>query len=316
MTWTSWSCKNRTSPSLAELVVLPPNIKNQEMDLSRMVRNDFTERQSLGFDRLNVVILLSLGILVTACSSKPAEIPVTRSSPKSNSVRVGTYNVFTGNHDTKLSVKTIRRLQADVLMLQELSPQGANLLDRALRNDFSFRHFSQGVAILSRYPLRNPRYEHSQHGINGYLVAEVESPGGRFEVVSLHLDPLHMWTTRDKWSLPFQLIWGQNAVHRKEVNQILHTLRPGMPTVLGGDFNSVSGAPIRQLQDLDYVDSFAEVNKHPDQTPTLHFKLFGFQTGRRIDYILHDASFQTLLSQACPGSPSDHDPVVSVLRWK
>ncbi len=260
-------------------------------------------------------LLVTLGILVAACSIKPPEMPVNEPPRKSHSVRVGTYNVFTGAHDSDLTVKKIRQMRADVVMLQELSPQGAILLDQALKVDFPHRHFSEGVAVLSRFPLRNPRYERSKYGINGYLVAEVQSPGARFQVASLHLDPLHLWTTRDKWSLPFQLIWGQDLVHRKEVEQIHQTLRPGMPTILGGDFNSLSGAPIRQLQKLGYTDSFAMVNRYPDRTPTLHFKLFGFKAGRRIDYILHDESFQTLHSQVLPGAPSDHDPVVSVLGW-
>ncbi len=265
---------------------------------------------------INVSLFMTLGFLLTACSSKPPEIPVNQPSLNTNSVRVGTYNVFTGTRDTALTVKAIRQMDADVVMLQELSPQGAKLLDKALEVDFPHRHFSEGVAILSRYPLRNPRYKRSQHGINGFLFAEVQSPGGRFQVASLHLDPLHLWKPREKWSLPMQLMWGQDYVHRREVEQIVHALRPGMPTILGGDFNSVSGAPIRQLQELGYTDSYAKVNKHPDQTPTLHFKLFGTKSGRRIDYILHDASFQTIQSQVFPGAPSDHDSVLSVLGWK
>ncbi|MES2982143.1 MAG: endonuclease/exonuclease/phosphatase family protein [Verrucomicrobiota bacterium] len=263
-----------------------------------------------------VSLLVTLGVLLPACSIRSPELAVNKPSGNQHSVRVSTYNVFTGAHDPLLTAKAIRQMHADVVMLQELSPQGAKLLDQALKVDFPHRHFSEGVAILSRFPLRNPRYEHSQHGINGYLFAEVQSPGGRFQVASLHLDPLHLWTTRDKWLLPMQLLWSQDCVHREEVRQIVSRLRPGIPTILAGDFNSVSGVPIRRLQELGYTDSFAMVNKHPEQTPTLHFKLFGFRTGRRIDYIFHDASFQTLQSQVLHGAPSDHDSVVSVLEWK
>ena len=263
-----------------------------------------------------VTQLVTLGVLLTACSIRPPELAEKKPSRNSHSVRVATYNVFTGAHDPVLTLKAIRQMRADVVMLQELSPQGAKFLDDALKVDFPHRHFSGGVSILSRFPLRNPRYKRSQHGINGYLFAEVQSPGGRFQVASLHLDPLHLWTSRDKWSLPMQFMWGQDYVHGKEVRQIIHALRPGIPTILAGDFNSVSGAPIRELEELGYTDSFAAVNKYPDQTPTLHFKLFGIRTGRRIDYILHDASFHTIESQVFPGAPSDHDPVVSVLRWK
>ncbi len=264
----------------------------------------------------NNLLMVSIVIFLTACSSISPEKPLRIHTQNSHSVRVGTYNVFTGSHDRARTVKAIRRMNADVLLLQELSPQGSKSLNHALKLDFRYRHFFQGVAILSRYPLRNPRYEQSQHGINGFLFSEIHSPGGRFQVASLHLDPLRVWTTREKWSLPMQLMGGQDDVHRREVRQIIKSLRTDIPTILAGDFNSVSGAPIRQLQELGYTDSFAKVNQRPNQTPTLHFKLFGFHTGRRIDYILHDSSFQTMQSHVLPGAPSDHDLVVSVLGWK
>lgn len=206
-------------------------------------------------------------------------------------------------------------MEADVVMLQELSPKGGVMISRALKFDFPYHHFSEGVAILSRFPLKNARYRHSEHGINGFLFVEVESPGGRLQVASLHLDPLRIWTAREKWSLPAQLIWGQGEIHRGEIREILDALRTDLPTILAGDFNSANGAAIRELKMLGFTDSYAAVTDCPNRTPTLHFSLLGFKAGRRIDYIFHDKSFQTVESQVFSGLPSDHDTVVSVLRW-
>ena len=256
-----------------------------------------------------------LGLMATACSTKPLITPHTEPPREKSLLRVGTYNVFTGTHDVPKTVQVIRQMHADVVLLQELSPKGAILLDQGLQKDYRYRHFSEGVAILSRFPLRNPRYQHSEHGINGFLFAEIESPGGRLQVASLHLDPLRLWTTQQKWTLPIQLLYGQAAVHRKEVRQITAALHPDLPTVLAGDFNSASHASLDQLLTSGFTDSFADVTRYPDRTPTLHFKLLGFRSGRRIDYILHDQSFKTVQSRTLPGSPSDHDAVISVLRW-
>jgi endonuclease/exonuclease/phosphatase family metal-dependent hydrolase len=265
---------------------------------------------------LEVAVLIVLGGLESSCSTGVPAARSVASVDQSSKIRVGTYNVLTGTHDVPQTVKVIRRMDADVVALQELSPQGARLLDRALKRDYRYRQFTDGVAIVSRFPLRNSRYQHSQRGINGFLFTEVESPGGRFQVASLHLDPLHLWTSRDKWSLLQQLLWGQGEIHRAEVKQISDALKPGLPTVLAGDFNSASHAALDELRKQGLTDSFAEVTPHPDRTPTLHFKLFGLSMGRRIDYILHDASFKTFESQVLPGPPSDHDPVVSVLIWR
>ncbi|OYV07265.1 MAG: hypothetical protein CFE26_01890 [Verrucomicrobiales bacterium VVV1] len=265
---------------------------------------------------LKIALFPFLGSLVVACS---ARLPTPRANQplrQSLAIRIGTYNVFTGTHDIAKTVKVIRSMNADVVALQELSPKGSMLLDRVLKQDYPYRRFSDGLAILSRYPLRNSRYQHSQRGINGFLIAEVDSPVGRFQIARLHLDPLHLWTSWDKWSLLQQVLWGQGKIHLAEVKQISEALKPGLPTILAGDFNSASHAALDQLRTQGFTDSFAEVTPHPDQTSTLHFKLLGIATGRRIDYILHDASFKSLESQTIPGLPSDHDPVVSGLSWK
>lgn len=259
---------------------------------------------------------VGVGSLLVACSTVVAPQQTRSESRSSCSIRVGTYNVFTGASDSSATLATIRRINADVLAMQELSPQGARLLDRGLKQDYPYRVFSEGVAIVSRYPLHKARYQHSRRGINGFLIAEVESPGGRMQVASLHLDPLRVWTTREKWSLPAQLSKGQADIHRAEVKQIHEALRPGMPTILAGDFNSESGAALDEMQKLGFHDSFAQVTAHPDRTPTLRFKLLGVSMGRRIDCIMHDSSFETRESRVLPGHPSDHDPVMSVLSWK
>ena len=264
---------------------------------------------------LKASLLLVSAISVLACSAMKPTTPsacITRNSPV---IRIGTYNVFTGTHNVPQTVRVIQQMNADVLTLQELSPEGSKLLDRALKRDYPYRYFFEGVAILSRFKLSHPRYEHSHRGINGFLFAEITSPGGRMQIASLHLDPLRVWTPREKWSLPLQLLWGQAGIHRAEVEQIIGALQPGLPTILAGDFNSASHAAIKRMQMLGYTDTFAEVTPHPDRISTLHFELLGFHAGRRIDFILRDRSFKTIESQVLPGAPSDHDSVVSVLCW-
>ena len=252
----------------------------------------------------------------SCCMDAPGANGTSASEPvPSDVIRIGTYNVFTGAHDAPKTASVIRRMRADVVLLQELSPRGAQLLEEGLENDFPYRSFSKGVAILSRFPLRNPRYFQSERGINGFLVADIESPGGRFQVASLHLDPLHLWTSRDKWTLPTQLAWGQPAVHRAEVKQLLDAVKQGVPTVLGGDFNSARPTAINLLRKKGFSDIHSAGDGRPDSRPTLHFKLFGFSAGKRIDHILHDRSFQAVGYEIVPGRPSDHDAVVGTLFW-
>jgi endonuclease/exonuclease/phosphatase family metal-dependent hydrolase len=263
-------------------------------------------------------LLLPLGIAVSGCSTTSSKTasPAPAHAEAVSEIRIGTYNVFSGTRDTNQTLAVIRRMNADVIALQEIAPQGAVMLDSALEKDYPYRCFSNGLAIVSRFPLSHPRFQRSQRGINGFLVVEVDHPRGRMQIANLHLDPLRVWTTGQKLMLPIQLMWRQGSIHRSELRQVLEILQPDLPTVLLGDFNSASQAAPDTLRALGYIDSFAAVTRDPQRNYTLRYSMLGFHSGRRIDFIFHDHTFETTESRISPGLPSDHNPVVSVLRYR
>jgi endonuclease/exonuclease/phosphatase family metal-dependent hydrolase len=263
-----------------------------------------------------VLWLTLLTMAVVGCSAVPVEKirPRFTKAELSSVIRIGTYNVFTGGHDFRQTVAVIRKMDADVVAMQEIAPRSAVMLDRELRRDYAHRYFSNGLGIVSRFPLHNPRFLRSERGINGFLLVEIDHPKGRMQIANLHLDPLRLWTTQDRLTLPIQLLWRQGVTHRDEVKQVMRNLRPDLPTVLLGDFNSTNHASAR-LSSLGFTDSFAAVTRKPGRSHTLHFSVLGFRTGRRIDFIFHDRAFETIESRVLPGKPSDHDPVISALRY-
>lgn len=227
-------------------------------------------------------------------------------------LRVATYNLFVGAGDFAKTAKAIRGLNADIIALQEVLPQTAASLDRELTGDYPYRFFADGLGFLSRFPIRKPRSVRSNHGMNGFLFAEVDYEGRRFQVANLHLDPLRSWTLAGKVTLPLQIV-RQGRVHRAELAQVFENLRPDLPTIILGDFNRASDASLSELRHTDFVDSFRSVTPRADRTPTLRFSILGFRSGRRIDFIFHDRNFRTIQSSVVSGTPSDHDAVVSAL---
>ena len=205
-------------------------------------------------------------------------------------------------------------MDADVVALQEVAPRSAVVLGKEFSRDYPHRYFSAGLGIMSRFPLRNPRFQRSRRGINGFLFAEIEHRGGRVQIANLHLDPLRIWTVQEKLTLPFQF-GRQRSIHRDELAQAFENLRRGVPTILLGDFNRASNAAIDKLREIGFTDSFAAFTPRADRIPTLHFSMLGFHSGRRVDFIFHDRTFYTDRSQVLSGQPSDHDAVVSRLRW-
>ncbi len=235
-------------------------------------------------------------------------------------LRVVTYNVFGGGQDAAAIAATILRLEPDIVALQELSPSGAEQIDRAVSSTLPFRYFPMpsqggGLALAARFPLERTLYRPSPHGANGFVIAEVVVDGRRLEVANLHLDPLKTWTLGQKLTLPWQVL-RHGGVHRSELAAVFGELRPGAPVLVVGDLNSyVSEAAPIWLINRGLVDSFAAVTPPGEWPATHHFTLAGFRLGKRIDFIFHSLDLRTLDSRVVPGTPSDHDVVVSTLQW-
>lgn len=269
-------------------------------------------------------LLLSL-VLVMSCSSSGVPDRLLDSSHPaaalakgtSAELRVGTYNIYFRTCELSQTGVVLRNMNADVVALQEVSKECAPCFakDPLLSREYPYRYFSSGLGMLSRFPLQNVRHEHSRRGINGFLFAEFDHPKhGRVQIANLHLDPLRLWSVKDLGRLPFQLRT-QREIQRDELSQVLAQLKPGLPTILTGDFNRVTHDAVNKLKELGFADSFASVTRNPDNVSTLHFSPLGLKMGRRIDYVFHDRHFQTVQSRVFPGKPSDHDALVSGLAW-
>jgi endonuclease/exonuclease/phosphatase (EEP) superfamily protein YafD len=278
--------------------------------MSQSLRNTAwpaTRRRGLGPQRILPVLLL-------------VAIPTAAIDVAAQSIRIATYNVAGGAQYVSENVATISRAAPDLVVLQELSPSGAQQLDRALASTWPFRFFPRpsqggGLALASRLPVQQPRYRASLHGGNGFVLASVEVDGRMIQVANLHLDPVKVWTLRQKLALPWQLL-RQGAVHRRELTQVFDELPPGATAIVVGDLNSYAGnAAPSWLLDRGFIDSFSSVATSAADSTTHHFTIAGLHLSRRIDFIFHTPDLRTLSSQIVTGGLSDHDLVVSTLEW-
>jgi len=274
------------------------------------------------------ILLSGLGLLVLAgCSSRKVDClqkvdsrgqELERLDPEL--LRVLTYNVYVGNTDLPMTARSLLRLRPDVAALQEVTPEQFHALQQQLGSVLPYHFFPPSsqenvVALFSRLPLRNLRYEPSNHGLNGFAFAEIEFLDHPVQLAAVHLDPIRAWTLTYKLTLPWQILH-QGNVHRHELDQVLEHLRPGVPSVILGDFNSyASSAGPEYLRSRGFVDSARSVCKRADAVVTHHFSVLGRSFGRRIDFIFHGAELRTVESRVIPGDPSDHDIVVSSLQW-
>lgn len=235
---------------------------------------------------------------------------------------VATYNINWGARDLRQIAATIRQTEADVVCLQETTPRAERHLRRTLRDLYPHMHFeghdgrvaAERFGFLSKSPLRNVVFLPPRHGLFGSCRAEVESGGRTVQIVNVHLQPVIVRAGAGLREAYAGLARTEET-HAREIAHILKHVTADVPTVIAGDFNSLSTfrAPM-VLKERGFVDSFAHVNENPESTPTWRWKLRQGELALRIDYIFHTEEFATRQSKVVESSASDHRLVVSRLE--
>lgn len=232
---------------------------------------------------------------------------------------VATHNILTGNADLVGTAAAIRESGADVVCLQETIPNSEQFLRRALADLYPHARFSvgkihNGPGFLSKYPIRAYAYVVSTAGINGTGYAVVEVKGRLIQVVNVHLTPGGFGFGGVRGA--GKAVRDMEATHALEMEELFKNVNPSSPTLVMGDFNSLSEqtAPTF-LRERGFIDSFASVTPYPDVYKTIHFRWRGVELGMRIDFLFHTPHFTTKESRVIRKGGSDHSLVVSALDF-
>ena len=262
--------------------------------------------------RMLVMVFCLLLVVVAPQHGTAAESPL----------RVMTYNVYGMFVHDRVPLAVMRPYHPDLVLLQEVrNTRHVMGLGQAL--GLSYWHFAPyskehgGVAILSRWPLGPARmlfWDNSPQG-KVALVAQVDSPVGRFWACSVHLDNPLNTSHPSLWQKVF-FLWQEffTATLRTQQAQELSAWLLGLGgegIILGGDFNSLplAGAD-RHLR--QYFSDALSVNLQQYFTGTYwgppHNPILP-----RIDFIYHSPYWQVVDAQVIQHKASDHFPVLAIL---
>ncbi|HSW98957.1 MAG TPA: endonuclease/exonuclease/phosphatase family protein [Candidatus Saccharimonadales bacterium] len=146
-------------------------------------------------------------------------------------VRIATYNLFEGAGGSyNRLVEFVRGAQLDVVCFQEVNGwqdgDNARLKDFTDKVLFAASAFGNSntefkLATISKHAITGKTL-HAEAFWHAALETQLQLGGKPVTVVNLHLDP-----------------W-QEASREKEVGRLLAALKPGAPTIITGDFNSLS----------------------------------------------------------------------------
>ncbi len=264
----------------------------------------------------SLVAAISAICLVAIAAGRPrrqVELP----QPGVPVLTLMTYNVnygMAGDLDTLLA---IRDSQAELVVLQETTPEWEHFMRLFLGNEYPHmvfehtRHWAPGgMAVLSRGPLRADAPVDSPVGwFFGWRV-EADTPLGKVQVLDVHLRPA--------LSEPSSLTKGFFSTRRDRVREIdayLASLKPGIPTFVVGDFNEGDGgAALRRALDRGMDNALPAFR--PDAT-TWRWPVGPLTARTRLDHILYEpARHHCLEAKVLHHGRSDHLPVVASFRMR
>ena len=250
---------------------------------------------------------LILAALLVGCSStKQAEAPA---GPQ---FRVLTYNVNWGAPGPELAAQIIRESGADIVCLQETTPQWEQFLRQTLKNDYAFAEFRSsklrmggGLAFLSKVPAREVAYVPSDTGwFDGWIMA-FDTVSGPVQVMNVHLRP--PISDSGSWSSGY---FSTRDDRVRELQRLYNHARPGMPTLVAGDFNDTdSSQAVEWLKGKNLLNALPQFDR---STPTWYTTVSGIALRRRLDHILYSPDLHCCSARVLRAGASDHFPVEAV----
>ena len=252
-------------------------------------------------------VILALVVLATGCrSTRQAE------TPAGPHFRILTYNVNWGGPQPDLVVEIIRQSGADIVCLQETTPQWEQFLRHTLAGDYSFAEFRQsktrlggGLAFLSKVPVREAAYIPSETGwFDGWIMA-FETAIGPVQVLNVHLHP--SVSDSGNWVSGY-LTTGDDRL--REMERFFGARQAGLPTLVVGDFNArENSSVVRWLEDKGMRNALPEFDR---RTPTWQWHSRGISFSRRIDHMVYSTELHCCSARVLRAGASDHFPVEAV----
>lgn len=249
-------------------------------------------------------------LLVLLCGCRtPTRTAVTPNGPH---LKVLTYNVNYGNPRPDQVVEIIRQSKAEIVCLQETSPQWANYLRQTLGQEYRFMEFRYskhrmggGLGFLAKVPAREVAYIPSTTTwFDGWIMA-FATPIGPVQIINVHLRP--PISDNGSWVSGY---FTTSDERQKEMETFYQARDPQVPTLVLGDFNDSEGsAVVRWLEAKGMTNALAQFNRYD---PTWQWQTSTITLKRRMDHILYAPTFDCPGARVITTGSSDHFPVEAV----
>lgn len=249
-------------------------------------------------------------------------LPRSGPSPTAPQISVLTFNLHAERVALAPMVDVIRAAGADIVALQELSPEAARVFSAELGDVYPYRALHlhpnnpvMGQGVLSRYPLRDSVYWQVEMWHQRVTVTTRER-----DIALYNVHP-HIPFVRAAGGLAFDA--GKRG---RDIADILERAgREPMPVIMAGDFNTTDRCAHYRWVTENYRDAFREAGwgfgftfpdfSSPNALPRgLPRVALPVPLLTRIDYVFYSEHFQAAEALVWPSAGgSDHRPVLARL---
>lgn len=234
------------------------------------------------------------------------------SDPQGPALRVLTYNVNYAFSAPAEALAAILAEPADIVCLQESTPEWeaflrSRLADRFPEQIYRYDGAASGQAILSRWPLRERRWQRPAAGWFPAWIVEAETALDRIQIAALHLRP----PLAEGGRVTASAYFGASETHREEIVEIAGWLRTDLPTLFLGDFNeSETGGAVAWLEEQGFSDALALFD---DESETWRWPTSLYTFRGRYDHVVFSPELDCVRALVLDRGRSDHLPVLATL---
>jgi vancomycin resistance protein VanJ len=255
-------------------------------------------------------ICLFLLLLGLGCGCRTTRTATTPTSPH---IKVLTYNVNYAGARPDLAAEIIIRSGAEIVCLQETTPQWAQYLRWALGHEYRFMQFRDskhrmggGLGFLAKVPVREVAYIPSETTWFDGWIMKFETAIGPMQVINVHLRP--PISDSGSWVSGY---FTTDDDRRLEMEKFYQAREPQTPILVLGDFNDgENSAVVRWLEGKGLINALPQFNRY---SPTWQWQTSVVTLKRRMDHILYSPQFDCAAARVNPAGASDHFPVEATL---
>ncbi len=225
-----------------------------------------------------------------ACTAKPEF---------TGRVTVLTYDADDPTYLTGEISSVIRQANADVVCVQEARSAWCREFRRQFREEYPQKlfvnkwldfGFGKQPAFFSKYALRAVQYVPSvENGSPNSWIVEADTPAGPVQIANVRLSGAAL-----------------------EMDAVLTAMKPDVPTIIAGEFNSQRDAAVGRAVEKGYIDALPRFDA---KTPTWRVRQLLVHVAReQRDHILCSSHFEPVSACVLSTDKSDHSPVVAELK--